>query len=227
MKLVEYEYHAVMPYVERLRKLWLHGLHQGIDYADNYRRLNVLYLWRNPWGFTDSREQMRFMETNRILLREFGQVATLLEIGCAEGHQTLHLIQVCRQLYGLDVSPRAVRRAKRRCSKAAFVAGDLTNVARFINAPQQFDVVVACEVLYYIEDVPRALKQISDLGRHCLVTYYSAHWEGEVLNLLEKGIGVHPRLDQAKQRDPVWRPASAKEHPRWRGYLHPSGHARG
>ena len=187
MKLVEYEYHAVMPYVERLRKLWLHGLHQGIDYADNYRRLNVLYLWRNPWGFTDSREQMRFMETNRILLREFGQVATLLEIGCAEGHQTLHLIQVCRQLYGLDVSPRAVRRAKRRCPKAAFVAGDLTNVARFINAPQQFDVVVACEVLYYIEDVPRALKQISDLGRHCLVTYYSSHRE----KLDQELAGIH------------------------------------
>jgi trans-aconitate methyltransferase len=120
---------------------------------------------------------MRFIETNRILLREFGQVASLLEIGCAEGHQTLHLMQVCGQLYGLDVSPRAVRRAKRRCPEAAFVAGDLTNVGRFINAPGQFDVVVACEVLYYIKDVPRALKQMSDLGRHCLVTYYSSHRE--------------------------------------------------
>ena len=86
-------------------------------------------------------------------------------------------MQVCRQVYGLDVSLRAVRRAKRRCPGAAFVAGDLTKVVRFINAPQRFDVVVACEVLYYIEDVPRALKQMSDLGRHCLVTYYSAHRE--------------------------------------------------
>jgi 2-polyprenyl-3-methyl-5-hydroxy-6-metoxy-1,4-benzoquinol methylase len=166
-----------MPDLGRLRKLWLHGLHHGIDHADNYRRLNVLYLWRNPWGFTDPREQMRFIETNRILLREFGPVATLLEIGCAEGHQTLHLMQVCHQLYGLDVSPRAIRRAKRRCPEAAFVSGDLTNVGRFVNAPQQFDVVVACEVLYYIEDVPKVLKEMSGLGRHCLVTYYSSHRE--------------------------------------------------
>jgi predicted TPR repeat methyltransferase len=120
---------------------------------------------------------MRFTETNRILLREFGPVATLLEIGCAEGHHSLHLMQVCRQLYGLDVSPRAVRRARRRCPEAVFVAGDLTNVARFINAPQQFDVVVACEVLYYIEDVSGALKQMSGLGRQCLVTYFSSHRE--------------------------------------------------
>ena len=166
-----------MPAVERLRKFWLHRVHRGIDYSDNYYRLDVLYLWRNPWGFTDPREQMRFMETNRILLREFGQVATLLEIGCAEGHQTLHLMQVCGQLYGLDVSPRAIRRAKRRCPEAAFVAGDLANVERFTNAPQRFDVVVACEVLYYVEDVPGALKQMSDLGRHCLVTYHSSHRE--------------------------------------------------
>src|SRR6516162_1356518 len=70
---------------------------------------------------------------------------------------------------------------------AAFVAGDLTKVVRFINAPQRFDVVVACEVLYYIEDVPRALKQISDLGRHCLVTYYSSHRE----KLDQELAGIH------------------------------------
>ena len=160
-----------------LKSLWRSRVLRGVDFADQYERLDALYRIKDPWDFTEPHEQMRFRETNRIILREFGRIGTLLEVGCAEGHQTLYLMQVCRQVYGLDVSLRAVRRAKRRCPGAAFVAGDLTKVVRFINAPQRFDVVVACEVLYYIEDVPKALNQMSDLGRHCLVTYYSSHRE--------------------------------------------------
>src|SRR6516162_269661 len=125
-----------MPNVGRLRKFWLHRLHQGMDYADNYRRLNVLYLWRNPWSFTDQHEQTRFIETNRILLREFGQIGTLLEIGCAEGHQTLHLMRVCHQLHGLDVSRRAVRRAKLKCPRAILGAGDIASPARIAGSPE-------------------------------------------------------------------------------------------
>src|SRR5438128_5834682 len=127
----------------------------------------MLYL-KDPWGFTDPWEETRFTETNRILLREFGQVKTLLEIGCAEGHQTLHLMQTCRQLYGLDVSARAVRRAKRRCPGAILQVGDLTSVVRLAGAPKRFDIVVACEVLYYFRDVTLTLQQMRELGRACL-----------------------------------------------------------
>jgi len=158
-----------------LRKVWTRRVLQGVDYADNHRRLNALYYLRDPWGFTDPREEMRFTETNRILFREFGQVGTLLEVGCAEGHQTLHLSRICCQLYGLDVSARAVRRAKRRCSGGIFQAGDLTSIVRLAGAPQRFDVVVACEVLYYVRDVTRTLHQMRELGRACLVTYYRPH----------------------------------------------------
>src|SRR5437660_987755 len=71
--------------VHPLRKLWTRRLMSGTEYADNHRRLNALYYLTDPWGFTDPREETRFKETNRILLREFGQVGTLLEVGCAEG----------------------------------------------------------------------------------------------------------------------------------------------
>jgi 2-polyprenyl-3-methyl-5-hydroxy-6-metoxy-1,4-benzoquinol methylase len=160
---------------ELLRRVWTRRLMRRIDYADNHRRLNALYYMKDPWGFTDPREEMRFTETNRILLREFGHVRTLLEVGCAEGHQTLHLMRACGQLYGLDVSAKAVRRAKRRCPGAMLEVGDLTKAACFGRMTERFDVVVACEVIYYIEDVTVALQRLAELGRACLVTYYSVH----------------------------------------------------
>jgi hypothetical protein len=178
--------HRLPPHIARLRaltlahplrKLWTRRLMSGTEYADNHRRLNALYYLRDPWGFTDPREETRFKETNRILLREFGQVGTLLEIGCAEGHQTLHLMQACGQLYGLDVSSLAVRRAKRKCPGAIFQVGDLTSTANFAGAPERFDVVVACEVIYYVGDVALTLRRMRELGRACLVSYYSPHRE--------------------------------------------------
>ena len=95
-----------------LKSFWRSRVLHGADFADKHKRLDALYRVKDPWGFTDPREEMRFQETNRILLREFGQIGTLLEIGCAEGHQTAYLMRVCHQLYGLDVSSRAVQRAK-------------------------------------------------------------------------------------------------------------------
>jgi hypothetical protein len=156
---------------DRFKRFWRNRLLRGADFADHHERLNALYHLKDPWGFTDPREQMRFQETNRILLREFGRVETLLEIGCAEGHQTVHLMRVCRQLYGIDVSARAVRRAKRKCHGAILApAGFPTHIR---GAPERFDVVVACEVLYFVKDVSLTLRQMRESGRQgCLVTYY-------------------------------------------------------
>jgi len=38
-------------------------------------------------------------------------------------------------------------------------------------ALDNFDLVVACEVLYYVSDVPSALKRMERLGQNCLVTF--------------------------------------------------------
>jgi len=157
---------------EGLKSFWRSRVLRGVDFADQYKRLDALYRVKDPWGFTDPREEMRFQETNRILLREFGQIGTLLEIGCAEGHQTAYLMHVCHQLYGFDVSRRAVSRAKRKCPGAILAAGDMASAACIAGSPKRFDVVVACEVLYYVRDVVENLRRMGELGRGCLITYY-------------------------------------------------------
>jgi SAM-dependent methyltransferase len=155
-----------------LKSFWRSRVLREVDFANEYKRLDAVYRVKDPWGFTDPREQMRFQETNRILLREFGRIGTLLEIGCAEGHQTAYLMHACDQLYGLDVSRRAVRRAKLKCPGAILAVGDVASAARIAGSPERFDVVVACEVLYYIRDVVENLHWMGELGRGCLITYY-------------------------------------------------------
>jgi hypothetical protein len=158
-----------------------HGMH----YRDEAARFDRLYLVGDPWSMKCEPETFRFAATNRLINTNFARPDTLLEIGCGEGLQSSQLQLVCGRLYGIDVSGRAVKRAKRRCPQAQFAAATIYDLPPSI-PPVQFDLVIACEVLYYMADIPRALKRISDLGRGCLVSYYDG--ESEKLNTYVAGI---------------------------------------
>jgi SAM-dependent methyltransferase len=158
----------------RLRDCWMRFALRRVHYTDRADRLDRLYLVKDPWQLQSPKEQARFVWTNRMIAEQFGRPETILEIGCGEGHQSQHLARVCGQLYGIDISRRAVVRARRRCREARFVAGDPLSF-QFDDMPLPADLVVACEMLYYVKDVPRFIERISTLGRACLVTYYQAH----------------------------------------------------
>jgi hypothetical protein len=155
----------------RLRDIWVRLALRDVHYADRADKLDRLYRVEDPWHMESAREQARFAWTNRLIAEQFGPLGTLLEIGCGEGHQSEHLSDVCRHLYGIDVSARAVRRAQKRCPDAAFAVADPFSFT-LPEMPAPVDLVVACEVLYYVKDVPRFLDRISTLGRSCLVTCY-------------------------------------------------------
>lgn len=148
---------------------------RGVRYSNNYKKLDSLYIIDDPWRMASPWEQYRFAETNRLIMEQFGRVGSLLEVGCGEGHQSLHLRQVCDSLIGLDVSVRAVRRARRMCPQDEFLVGDVFSEEVGARAP--FDLVVACEVLYYMSDVLAVLQQMRALGRNNLVTYFSGQME--------------------------------------------------
>jgi SAM-dependent methyltransferase len=160
--------HLVVP---RLRDYWVRLALRRVHYADRADKLDLLYAVEDPWRMDSAKEQARFAWTNRLIETEFGRPSTILEIGCGEGHQSQYLARICDQLYGVDVSARAVRRAQRRYPSGKFAAGDpfSFHLAGMI-AP--VDLVVACEVIYYVKDVSAFLARLSALGRACLVTYY-------------------------------------------------------
>jgi len=92
--------------------------------ADPARELDTLYMLEDPWHMDSAREQARFAWTNGIISAHFPRLDTLLEVGCGEGHQSLHLSQLCGRLYAIDVSRRALRRASRRCPNACCLTND-------------------------------------------------------------------------------------------------------
>jgi 2-polyprenyl-3-methyl-5-hydroxy-6-metoxy-1,4-benzoquinol methylase len=172
----------------------------GMDYRDEIAGFDRLYLVRDPWSLNSESEKFRFRQTNKVIEENFGYLHSLLEIGCGEGLQSSELQQVSECLYGIDVSKRAIRRAKRRCPEATFAVGDMYDLPQSV-PKTQFDLVTACEVLYYMTDVSRALRRLSELARICLISYYDGACE-----VLDKRVGEMPgvKFTSVSWHDTSW-----------------------
>jgi len=158
-----------------VRRTWMKYALRGVSQADAHRRLDLAYKVRDPWKMESEPERYRFEHTNHVLHRALidpsPRVGSILEIGCGEGHQSEHLIKVCDQLTGIDVSPTAIERARLRLPSATFASGDLF-AQPWIDDVGHFDVVTAFEVLYYLSDIPKTLRAMSRIGKACIVSYF-------------------------------------------------------
>ncbi len=172
-------------------KIWKRVFLHNLPFVGRSKRFDILYILKNPWQMDSLGEEYRFKETNRLISENFGRPDTILEVGCGEGHQSLYLQQVCNHLVGIDVSARAIRRAQKRCSGSDFFIGDIFSPKISTRAP--FDLVVACEVLYYMNNVPIILQQLRNIGHYNLVSYHKGQMEA--LDPLILGIpGVASRI---------------------------------
>jgi SAM-dependent methyltransferase len=171
---------------QRIRAFWMRCMLRRTRYGDRHRAFELLYALRDPWQMKSARETHRFEAVNRIIEEEIGRSGTLLEIGCGEGHQTAYLVDVADCVQGVDISELAIARARRSVKNAKFDVADLFSCPRLAGG-KKYDLVVACEILYYIRDVEAAIATLNALGRRCLVTYF----QGEI-----------PRLDGFLRRVP-------------------------
>lgn len=117
-------------------------------------------------------ERARFEATNRLIERAFGHVGSVLELGCGEGHQTQYLARLSDEQYGIDVSPQAVERARARLPSAKFAVTDVFGQP-WGDESKRFDLVTACEVLYYLRDPAATIERMRHLGRCGLVTFFA------------------------------------------------------
>ncbi len=170
---------------DRLAGLWKRALLRGAAFRDAGRRLDLLYALEDPWEMASEREQHRFRETSARLREIAPHFQSVLEVGCGEGHQSVELLRLTDALAGIDISARAVARARARCPEGRFEVGGTADVARLFPG-RRFDLVVACEVLYYVGDVAAAVAQLQAAGDRLFVTAYRqraemmrAHFEGE------------------------------------------------
>ena len=112
-----------------------------------------------------------------------------------------NLEQLCERLTGLDVSARAVGRARERCPTSRFLVGDI--FCDEVGALRPFDLVVASEVIYYMNDVPAALERMRALGRHGFITYL----QDEMKNLDQEVMRACPGAvsEVIEFKEGVWR----------------------
>lgn len=154
------------------RRLWMKYALRGVGGNDNHARLDFAYRMPDPWNMDSPLEQARFEATNQVLERAFGRVGSLLEIGCGEGHQTGYFARLSDRQYGIDVSAQAIERARIRLPQAHFAAVDLAEQP-WGEQRHRFDLVTACEVLYYLSDPAATLQRMRHLGRCGLVTIFA------------------------------------------------------
>ena len=172
MKFLEQFASETSPSRTLMAKLWRRYALRELSASDNHVGLQRLYALPDPWDMRSEREQSRFKQTNALIEELVGRLGSILEIGCGEGHQSTHLALLCNRLDGIDVSERAVQRARMRAPLCRFGVGEVSALPWTLPVGERYDLVVACEVLYYMSDVDAALRAMSQQGRACLVTFF-------------------------------------------------------
>ena len=113
------------------------------------------YSAEDPYGFNRwySDKKRRESSINLILKRRL-HFNCALELGCAEGSITREMINFCERIIAVDISLRAINRAKlkldEKTNKIFFVNADIYNLELYPNA---FDLINALESLNYTDDI--------------------------------------------------------------------------
>jgi SAM-dependent methyltransferase len=147
----------------------------------------------DPWSFATSEyERRKYAHT----LDSLGapRFRRALEVGCSIGVFTELLAEVTDELVGIDVSTRALARARRRLHGRRGV--------RFVRAsfPEELptgrcDLIVCSEVLYYLDGHAFALavdrlRELVEAG----ATLLAVHWRAPTRTYPLLGDEVHDRL---------------------------------
>lgn len=144
----------------------------------------------DPWQFATSEyERAKYADTLAHL--PHAQYARGLEIGCSIGVLTAQLAAYCRELLSVDVSERALAKARPYCAALPHV--DLQRMRIPEEEPAgSFDLIVVSEVGYYWsrEDLERAMTMLAAHhlgGGHLLLV----HWTPPVHDYPLTGDEVH------------------------------------
>ena len=179
----------IRPMIERNR--WAVAAY--FDYR--YRR-------RDPYAYdTDAAERLKRQRVTAFLGDRPYQ--DILEVGCGEGHMTLELVPLGRTLLGIDISGRAIRRARDRFRQQPGVTFMVADVLAF-RSPLRFDLITCSETLYYLNlaQIEQAVRILSEHlvpgGRFLSVNIFASTESAEGLELKQTGAGtIHPLLRKA------------------------------
>jgi glycosyltransferase involved in cell wall biosynthesis/peptidoglycan/xylan/chitin deacetylase (PgdA/CDA1 family) len=118
----------------------------------------------DPWNYASPYERKKYDRTLELLPDEL--IKQAMELACAEGHFTDRLAARVKSLVAIDISEKALERARLRCRHHAnvqFRCLDLIDDA----IPGEMDLIVCSEVLYFLENID-ALREITEKLKRAL-----------------------------------------------------------
>jgi SAM-dependent methyltransferase len=132
----------------------------------------------DPWSFESSPyEAAKYARTLEVM--PGARVASMLEVGCANGVLTAKLGARCDDLLAVDVSETALAAARARCADQPNIRFEKRQLPQ--DVPDGcFDLILLSEVIYYLDraDVKRLADYVTSAvrsGGHLLLV----HWTGE------------------------------------------------
>jgi SAM-dependent methyltransferase len=147
----------------------------------------------DPWEFaTSDYEREKYADTLAVLGDE--RFDRGLEVGCSIGVFTEQLADRCDELMGIDVSERALARARERLRGRGGVSLERMTFPEEM-PPGPWDLVVCSEILYYLDADAFALaleRLRAALGAGA--TVLAVHWRPPTKTYPLRGDEVHDRL---------------------------------
>ncbi len=167
----------------------------------------------DPWNFeTSEYEAEKYAATMTSLPRE--NYANAFEIGCSIGVLTEKLAAKCAKILAIDVSEKALEKARERCAKLPQISFRKMSVPREFPA-EKFDLILISEVGYYLtpEDwkilMEETFAHLTEHGQIALV-----HWLPPVHDYPQTGDEVHDSF--AEFADGKMRKISQKREEKYR-----------
>ncbi len=96
--------------------------------------------------------------------------SSILDYGCGKGHFSSLLKKKNNKITGIDISSVAIEKAAARFPSINFMVADQAKFLAEYN--EKHDLIVAMEVLSYIENWKSLLARFADLTSHLLLTLY-------------------------------------------------------
>lgn len=122
----------------------------------------------DPWNFTSSKYEKERFEKMLSLIKTVPH-DSILEVGCAEGYFTEKLKVIARTITAIDVSKKALERAKKIVEGVTFQRIELENLQP---PKKKYDLVVCSEVLNFLLDKKGAVEKLRQNGKYLLICQY-------------------------------------------------------
>ncbi len=137
-------------------------------------------IWQYDFDPADGHRQER-RRIVRAYLGRLGDGQRILDVGCGNGLEA-ETLGAFGELWGVDLSPEAIRQAKSRYPQGKFTAGDCYTTEL---GEHTFDVVTVIEVIEHVPDQRGLLRRCHELlrpGGHLVLTvpnrYVMERWYG-------------------------------------------------